>query len=166
MSEPITDEAFLAAHPEHAETAPAIRVQLREAEALKAELAEVQQANITLQKTNAFADAGLPAGDLRDLILKNYEGELTPEAILAEAKRFNLEPAAAPPPPPATPSTDAMRRIGAATAGAAAPPDAVASFEQRLLNAPTAEAFDRIMAEAPPELNVRLGGTVGGNRVI
>ena len=161
----ITDAEFLAAHPEHAELGQGIRDQLRMAEQLRTDLAEERQARMALEKRNAFAEAGLPASPLRDLLTEKYDGELTADAIKAYAATFDLVPSATTT-KPADPSLDAARRIAGATAGAGTPSGAVEAFEDRLFGARTAQEFDAILADAPPEIEVRGPKTVQGYRVI
>ena len=161
----ITDAEFLAAHPEHAELGQGIRDQLRMAEQLRTDLNEERQARMALEKRNAFAEAGLPASPLRDLLTEKYDGELTADAIKAYAATFDLVPSATTT-KPADPSLDAARRIAGATAGAGTPPGAVEAFEDRLFGSRTAQEFDAILADAPPEIGVRGPKTVQGYRVI
>jgi hypothetical protein len=162
----ISDAEFLASHPEHENLDPAIRAQLKRLAQADQDLAETRQALADVTSKQAFADAGLPAGALRDLIQSQYKGELTPEAILAEAAKFNLVPATTTTSTAGDTSLDTLRRLQAASAGGGGTPNATEDFERRLDGARTAAEFDAILASADPALGVRLKGMVQGNRVI
>ena len=162
----ITDAEFLASHPEHANLDPAIRAQLKRLAQTDQDLAETRQALADVTTKQAFADAGLPAGALRDLLVSQYKGELTPEAIREEAAKFNLVPPAAVTPTAGDTTLDTLRRLQAVSAGGAGTPNATEDFERRLDAAQTAAEFDAILASADPALGVRLKGMVQGNRVL
>lgn len=160
----LSDAEYLEQHPEHRELDPGIRAQLKRLAETEANLSEERQARMALEKRNAFAEAGLPASPLRDLIQEKYEGDLTADAIKAFAAQYNLAPATEGGTP--DPDTDAMRRIGGATAGTPTPPGAVEAFEARLFGARNAKEFDAILADAPPEIGVRGPRRFQGSRVI
>lgn len=160
----LTDAEYLAAHPETAELGQGIRDRLRQADQLVEDLKTERLARMALEKRNAFAEAGLPPSPLRDLIQDKYEGELTPDAIKAFAATYDLVPASTGGTP--DPDTDAMRRIGGATAGTPTPPGAVEAFEDKLFRARNAKEFDAILADAPPEIGVRGPRRYQGSRVI
>ena len=162
----ISDADYLAAHPEHAELGQGIRDQLRRSAQLEQDLAQERQARMDLEKRNAFAEAGLPASPLRDLIQKEYTGELNADAIKTYAAQYNLVPQSTTTAPAGSPNLDAERRVAGATAGAGQPPDATAAFEDRLFAARTPKEFDAILADAPSDLGIALPRTYQGSRVI
>lgn len=69
---------------------PNIRRQLREAEKMRKEYAELQLRLAEREKQDLFAEAGLPRDDSTKYFRKGYDGELTVEAVQAEARKVGL----------------------------------------------------------------------------
>lgn len=101
--------------PEEGRTEAELRLARKRIKELEALEAEAQRAK-DLERRLAFMEAGINPSDAKaKYFVKGYEGELTAEAIRAEAEAAGL---IAPPPP--DPTAQAMARVGAAGAGAAA----------------------------------------------
>lgn len=72
-----------------------------------------------LERNEAFRDAGLDLKDAKaKYFMKGYDGDMTPEAIKAEALSAGFLSEA---PPPPDPDADAHRRMDQANAGATSP---------------------------------------------
>lgn len=89
-----------------------LRKEAKHAEELQAQLAE-------LQRREMFRDAGIPINDQTKYFVNGYNGELTPEAIKAEAVRAGFIESAAPT------SEEIAGHTAAANAAAGAEPPAV-----------------------------------------
>lgn len=91
-----------------------------ENEQLRKDLAE-------LRRGQAFEKAGLPDTPMAQFFAENYKGDLTPEAIKAEAARVGLTLAAAaagatPPPPASTAAEQTGAQVSDLLAGETLPP--------------------------------------------
>ena len=126
---------------EHIKT---LEAQLKEAEALKEELAAVKQ-------TAAIQGAQVELNDKqRAALLAAHEGDWTPEAVRDTAVQLGW----APPPPPAVPVSEVeqLGRINAAFTGANnSPPDPEAVIDSKLAQAKNpAELMEIYMATGRP----------------
>jgi hypothetical protein len=164
----ISDEEYLAQHPEHRELDPAIRQRLRITAQLEADLVAERTAREQLQRAATFREAGLADLPVRELFEKTYEGEMTVEAIRVEAEKYGLlqtsAAVTAPAPADNRAELEALRRTQQASAGA--PPNSAMDFGDALDRARSVEEWEAIMVQAPPEAGVRLRGTVAGSRLI
>src|SRR5690606_14279752 len=101
--------------PEEGRTEAELRLARKRIKELEALEVEAQRAK-DLERRLAFMEAGINPSDANaKYFVKGYAGELTPDAIRAEAEAAGL---IAPPPP--DPTAQAMARVGAAGAGPAA----------------------------------------------
>ncbi len=167
MAEPISDEDFVAQHPEHAGLDPNIRAQLRQNAQLTADLEAERATRTELERRATFAEANLPDVPERELFLQSYQGDLTVEAIKEAAAKYPTLAGTAATPPPAPENRadlDALRRVAAASNGA--PAGAPMDFGDALDRAQSPEHWDAIMANAPPEAGIVLPRSVRGSRII
>ena len=165
MTTQISDEEFAAQHPEYAGLDPNIRSQIRQNAQLTADLEAERATRTSLERRAAFAEAGLADVPHRELFEKSYEGEMTAEAIRAEAEKYGLTGAQTPPPAQEDRSgLDALRRVAAASNGA--PAGAPMLLEDAMDRARSPQELDAIIANAPPEAGIALPRSVRGSRLI
>lgn len=161
----ISDEDYLAQHPEHRELDPNIRAQIRQNAQLQADLETERATRTQLERRAAFLEAGLSDLPHRELFEKTYEGEMNAEAIKAEAAKYGLiSGASVDTQPDNRADLDAARRIQQASAGS--PTGAPMDFADALARARSPQEWDAVMAQAPVEAGIRLKGTVAGNRLV
>lgn len=166
----ITDEEYLAQHPEHRELDPAIRHRLRITEQLQADLDSERASRTQLERRAAFLEAGLADLPHRELFEKSYEGEMNAEAIREAAGKYGLIPDPNAPiqntnaAPDNQADLDALRRTQQASQGA--PAGAPMEFADALARASTRQEWDAVMANAPAESGIRLKGSVQGHRLV
>ena len=152
------------------------RVSLKRSDIRKLEAAakagvQAQKSTVQAQRELAFYRAGLDPSDKRlSYFVKGYEGELTPEAIKAEAEQagFTTQAPAAPAAPSGQPGEagaeggDMADLRAAALAGGAIPPGSDASLaagRQALQEAMAQGGLDAMMAKAR-ELGLPIAGEV------
>ena len=166
MTTQISDEEFTAQHPEYAGLDSNIRAQIRQNAQLTADLEAERATRTSLERRAAFAEAGLADVPHRELFEKSYEGEMTAEAIRAEAEKYGLTGTQTPPPPPVEDRSglDALRRVAAASNGA--PAGAPMLLEDAMDRARSPQELDAIIANAPPEAGIALPRSVRGSRLI
>lgn len=126
----------------------------------KASAAEQEAAQ--LRRELAIERAQLPDTPLKELFLKAYDGDVTPEAIRAEAERYGVlqatPAAAAPEPVPSVPAAelDQHRAVAQAAVGSSTGGDI--DLGKAILAATSKEEVLRIMTEAQsqgvPGINV------------
>ena len=166
MTTQISDEEYLAAHPEHGALDPAIRAQLRQNAQLTADLEAERATRTDLERRATFAEANLPDVPERELFLQSYKGDLTVEAIKEAAAKYPTltGTAAIPPAPENRADLDALRRVAAASNGA--PAGAPMDFGDALDRTQSPEQWDAVMRNAPPEAGIVLPRSIRGSRLI
>ena len=132
-----------------------------ELEQLRTQLAESETQRQSLARDRAFTDAGLPNVPELELFRASYQGDLTPEAIKAEAAKY---PALVVDPNATTaPAVDndleAMRRIAGATAGGVAT-GALPDFGTALDNARSPQELDHLLSTGGIGAGIGLKGRV------
>lgn len=162
----LTDDEYLAAHPEHRELDSNIRAQLRQNAQLQADLESERASRTQLERRAAFAEAGLPDVPERELFLESYKGELTVEAIKEAAGKYPTLTNGAPTntTPDNRADLDAIRRTQQASQGA--PTTAPMDFGEALDRARSQEEWNEVMANAPAESGIKLARTHQGYRIV
>lgn len=146
-------------HPEREGLPPGIREQLRKSDKLASDLAASETARQAAESELVIRDAGLTDGPLRALFVQGYKGEMTIEAIKAEAAKYPgllVDPAAAGATTTGAEDAEAAAKAaelaamkGGAQAAAGAPAGGPIDFGDALAAANTPDEIKAVLRSAP-----------------
>lgn len=161
----LTDDEYVASHPEHRDLDPNIRAQLRQNAQLQADLDNERTSRLDLERRATFAEAGLSDHPARELLERAYEAGMTADTLKEQATKYGLlNDAGTPATPDNRADLDAIRRTQQASQGA--PTTAPMDFGEALDRARSQEEWNEVMANAPAESGIKLARTHQGYRIV